>query len=154
MRASTPNSSMYKHKACQVIQPWRSFLFESRIRAVRHYHLDGRTFAASNFHIEVSLVWTRRMGVRTVNLMHAISISNERASGPCWLSFGCLDLNCDTYLMDERVRTGIHVVQSVAAIFPYLCLERNLEAWSNTEGRSDVCKLEQFEASRHRGRSG
>jgi hypothetical protein len=39
-------------------------------------------------------------------------------------------------------------------------LERNLEAWSNTECRPDVllkrpdgCKLEQFEASRHRGRS-
>jgi len=36
-------------------------------------------------------------------------------------------------------------------------LERNLEAWSNTKCRPDVllkrldgCKLEQFEASRHR----
>jgi hypothetical protein len=40
-------------------------------------------------------------------------------------------------------------------------LETNPEAWSNTECRSDGmlkrpdgCKLEQFEASRHRGRSG
>jgi hypothetical protein len=40
-------------------------------------------------------------------------------------------------------------------------LERNLEAWSNTESRPvvllkrpDGCKLEQFETSRHRGRSG
>jgi hypothetical protein len=40
-------------------------------------------------------------------------------------------------------------------------LERNPEAWSNTESRPDVllkrpygCKLEQFETSRHRGRSG
>jgi hypothetical protein len=39
-------------------------------------------------------------------------------------------------------------------------LERKSEAWSNTECRPDrllkcldVCKLEQFEASRHRGRS-
>jgi hypothetical protein len=39
-------------------------------------------------------------------------------------------------------------------------LERNPEAWSNTESRPDVllkrpdeCKLEQFETSRHRGRS-
>jgi hypothetical protein len=71
------------------------------------------------------------------------------------------ELNYDTCLMDKRVRMGINVVQTVAAIFPYLCLERNPEAWSNTEGRleglldrPDVCKLEQFEASRHRGRSG
>jgi hypothetical protein len=43
----------------------------------------------------------------------------------------------------------------------HICvLERNLEARSNTEGRPDGllnrpdgCKLEQFEASRHRGRS-
>jgi hypothetical protein len=34
--------------------------------------------------------------------------------------------------MDERVRTGIHVVWTIVA----------------------GCKLEQFEASRHRGRSG
>jgi hypothetical protein len=63
--------------------------------------------------------------------------------------------------MDERVRTGIHVVRTVAAIFPYLILERKSKAWSNTESRPDgllnrpdVCNLEQLEASRHRGRSG
>jgi hypothetical protein len=62
--------------------------------------------------------------------------------------------------MDERVWTGINVVRTVAAIFPYMCLERNSEAWSNIESRPDVllkrsdgCKLEQFEASRHRGMS-
>jgi len=56
---------------------------------------------------------------------------------------------------------GIHIVQKVAAIFPYLCFGRKSHSWSNTECRSDVllkrpdgCKLEQFEASRHRGRSG
>jgi len=43
----------------------------------------------------------------------------------------------------------------------HICvLERNLEVWSNTEccpdvllKRPDGCKLKQFEASRHRGRS-
>jgi len=133
----------------------KSLLFESRVRTVRHCRPDSRTSAARNFHIEASPVRTRRMGIQTVNLMQAISIS-----GPCWLSSGRLDLNCDTCLMDERIRTWIHVVHTVAAIFQYLCLKRNPEAWSNTEGRPngllnrpDVCKLEQFEASRHRGRS-
>jgi hypothetical protein len=37
----------------------------------------------------------------------------------------------------------------------HICvLERNPEAWSNTECRPDGCKLEQFEASRRKGRSG
>jgi len=56
--------------------------------------------------------------------------------------------------MDERVWT-------VAAIFPYLYFGKKSHSWSKTECRSDVllkrpnrCKLEQFEASRHRGRSG
>jgi len=74
---------------------------------------------------------------------------------------GRLDLNCDTCLMDECVRTGFHVVQTVTEIFPYLCLERNLEALSNTESspdgllnRPDGCKLKQFEASRYGERFG
>jgi len=140
---------------------WKSFLFESHDRTVRNCHPDGRTSTANNFHIKVPSVRTRRMGIRTVNLMHTISISDARASEPCWLSSGRLDLNCDTCLMDERVRTGIHFAQTVAVIFPYLCLERNPEACLNTEGRPngllnrlDVCKLKQVEASRHRGRSG
>jgi hypothetical protein len=63
--------------------------------------------------------------------------------------------------MDECVQTGIHIVQTVTAIFPYLCFERKSHRWLNTECRSNVLlkrpdgyKLEQFEASRHRGRSG
>jgi hypothetical protein len=117
---------------------------------VRHYRPNGRTSAASNFHIKASCVQTRRMAVRTGDLLHAISISVICTSGPWWLSSGCLDLNYDTYLMDERVWTGIHVVRTIATIFPYLILERKSEAWS----RPDVCKLEHFEDSRHRGRSG
>jgi hypothetical protein len=56
--------------------------------------------------------------------------------------------------MDERVQTGIHIVQTVAAIFPYQCFGKKSYSWSNTECRPDVllkrpdgCKLEQFEAS-------
>jgi len=93
--------------------------------------------------------------------MHAISISVARASGPWRLASGRLDFECDTCLMDERGRTGIHIVRTAAAIFPYLCFGRKSHSWSNTECLSDVllkrpdgCKLEQFEASRHRGRSG
>jgi hypothetical protein len=70
-----------------------------------------------------------------------------------------MDIECDTCLTDERVRTGIHVVQTIVVIFPYLCFGRKSHSWSNTEWRLDMllkrldgCKLEQFEASRHRGR--
>jgi hypothetical protein len=63
--------------------------------------------------------------------------------------------------MDERVQTGIHIVWTVAVIFTYLCFGKKSHSWSNIEWRLDVllkrpdgCKLEQFEASRHRGRSG
>jgi hypothetical protein len=44
---------------------------------------DGRTSAASNFLIKASRVWTGGMVIRTVHLMHAISISDARASEPC-----------------------------------------------------------------------
>jgi hypothetical protein len=70
---------------------------------VVHYGLDGRTSAASNFNIEASSVRTKRMVVRTVDVIHAIFIYDTRASGR-------MDLNCDTCLMDERIRTGFHVV--------------------------------------------
>jgi len=56
--------------------------------------------------------------------------------------------------MDERVRTGIHIVRIVTVIFPYLYFGKKSHSWSNTECRPDVllkrqdgCKLEQFEAS-------
>jgi hypothetical protein len=63
--------------------------------------------------------------------------------------------------MDERARTRIHIIQTVAEIFPYLCFGKKSHNWSNTECRPDVllkcwdgCKVEQFEASRHKGWSG
>jgi hypothetical protein len=70
------------------------------------------------------------------------------------LSFRRLNFECTTCLMDERVQMGIHIVQMVAAIFPYLRFGKTSHSWSNTECRPDVvlkrpdrCKLEQFEAS-------
>jgi hypothetical protein len=63
--------------------------------------------------------------------------------------------------MNERVRKGTHIVQTVAAIFPYLCFGKKSHSWLNTERHLDVllkcsdgCNLEQLEASRHRGRFG
>jgi hypothetical protein len=41
---------------------WKSFLFKSRVRTVRHYRPDGRMSAASNFHIRLSHVRTKGDG--------------------------------------------------------------------------------------------
>jgi hypothetical protein len=89
---------------------------------------DGRTSAASNFHIKALRVRTKVMVVRMLNQMHAISISDARAPEPWWLASKRLDFECDTCLINERVRTRIHVVWTVAAIFPYLCFGR--KSWS------------------------
>jgi len=123
---------------------------------------DGNTLAARNLHIKASRIQTIGSIVRTVDFMHAISIYEARASGPWGLTSGRLDFECMTCLMDERVRTEIHIVRTVAAIFPYLCFGKKSHSWSNTGRRSDVLRkrpdvrmqAEQFEASRHRGRSG
>jgi hypothetical protein len=124
-------------------------------------HPDSRTLAARNYHIEAWRFRTIGYVVRTVDLMHAISVYEARASEPYRLSSGRLNFECATCLMDEHVRTGIHIVQTVAAVFPYLCFEKKSHSWSNTEWRLDVllkrpegCKLEQLEAFWHRGRSG
>jgi hypothetical protein len=58
----------------------KSFLFESRVRTVRHYRPDGRTSAASNFLIRLRASRPWGMSVRTAELQHAISISVMRAS--------------------------------------------------------------------------
>jgi len=56
--------------------------------------------------------------------------------------------------MDERVRTGIHIVWTVAVIFPYLFFGKKSHSWSNTDCHlvvllksPDGCKMEQLEAS-------
>jgi len=122
---------------------------------------DGRISAARNFHMKASHIWTKGMVVQMVDQMHSISISVAHAFGQWRLAFGRLDFECDTCLRDERVRMGIHIVRTIAAIFPYLCFGRKSHSWSNTECRPDVllkhpdrCKLELFEASGHRGRFG
>jgi hypothetical protein len=133
----------------------------SRVWTVVPFRSDDRTSTTSNFHIKTSRVRTKGMVVRTVDLMHAISISDARASEPRGLTTGRMDFQCDTYLMNERVRTGFHIIWTVAANFPYLCFEKKSHSGLNTECHPDVllkrpdeCKLEQFETSRHRGRSG
>jgi hypothetical protein len=112
---------------------WRSFLFESPVRIVMPCRPDGHTFAVSNFHIKALRVQTMLMVIRTVGLMHAISIFDARGSGQYWLASGRQDLNCNTYLMDECVRT-------VVAIFPYLCFVKKswglIEHWGSS-GRAN-----------------
>jgi hypothetical protein len=126
----------------------------SRIQTVLPYRPNGRTLAARNFHIEA---WR----VRMIDLMHAISIYEACASGAWRPSSRRLNFECTTCLMDERVRMGIHIVRVVAAAFLYLCFGKKSYSWSKTEWHLDVllkrpdgCKLDQFKASRHRGRSG
>lgn len=60
---------------------WKSFLFESRDRTVRHSRLDSCTSAASNFQIGLHASWPCGMNVGTAILQHAISISTMCASG-------------------------------------------------------------------------
>jgi hypothetical protein len=43
---------------------------------------DDRTLAARNFHIKASCIRTKGLVFRTVDQMHAISISDARASRP------------------------------------------------------------------------
>jgi hypothetical protein len=58
------------------------FLDLSHIQTVLPCSPDGRTSTARNFHIKASRVRTKGMVVRTVDLMHAISMYVARASGP------------------------------------------------------------------------
>jgi hypothetical protein len=133
---------------------WRSFLFESRVRTVMPCRPDGRTFAASNFHIEALRVRTGRMVVRMVDLMHARP-DHADWHPDVWIWIAILALWMSTF---GRESTSSRRLQQSS----HICvLERNPEAWSNTEDRPDEllnrldgCKLEQFEAFRHRGRSG
>jgi len=157
-----------RHKASRRTTVWLAFQIShkffpefSRVQTVLPCRLDGCTLATRNFHIKAWRVRTEGCIVRTVDLMHTISIYEARASGPCRPLFGRLNFECSTCFMDERVQTGIHIVRTVAVVFPYLCFGKKSHSCLNTEWRLDVllkrpdgCKLEQFEASRHRGRSG
>jgi hypothetical protein len=79
---------------------------------------DSRTSAASNFHTNASLAQTKGMVVQKVDQMHIIFIFDASAPGERGLTSGCLDFECNTCLMDEHVRKGIHGIRTVAAIFP------------------------------------
>jgi hypothetical protein len=132
----------------------------SRVWAVLPCLPDGSSLAAHNFHIKAWRIRTTTFAVWTANLMHEIAIYEAWAFGPWRPSSGRLNFECTTCLMNERIRTGIHIVRTVVAVFPYLCFGKKSQSWSNTEWRLDVllkcpdrCKLEQFEASRHMGRS-
>jgi hypothetical protein len=61
---------------------WKSFLFKSRVRTVRHSRSDGLTFAASNFLIRLRSSGPWGISVRMAELQHTISISTMRASRP------------------------------------------------------------------------
>jgi hypothetical protein len=65
-------------------------------------------------------------------MMHAISISDAHAFGPCLLTSGHLDFECDTCFMDESVWTGIHVDRTVAAIFPNLLFRKEILKFGRT----------------------
>jgi len=122
---------------------------------------SGRSHFSCTQFIKAWHIRTMTPIVQTVNLMSAISIYEALTSGSWRPLSGRLIFKYATCLTDERVRTGIHIVQTIAAVFPYLCFGKKTHSWSNTEWRPNVllkrpngCKLEQFEASRHRGRSG
>jgi hypothetical protein len=75
------------------------------------------------------------------------------------MTSGRLNFVCTNCLMKDSIRTRTHIDWTVAAIFPYLCFGKKSHIWSNTERCPDMllrrpegCNLEQFEASRHRGR--
>jgi hypothetical protein len=67
------------------------------------------------------------MNVRTLIFYMQFSYLLDSGTDHGRMASGWLNLNYDSCLMDERVRTGIHVVRTVAAIFPYLNLERNMK---------------------------
>jgi hypothetical protein len=66
---------------------------------VRHCGPDGRTSIASNFLIKASRAQTKGMAVQTVDLLHAISIFVECASG--------------------RWQTGVRTVEFELRFLPY-----------------------------------
>jgi len=100
--------------------------------------------------------------IQTVALLpHGISIiRTDCPDNVDWHSNGC---KSSAHFALSRIAYGRnnHVVWTVAAVFPYLRLERKPFHFSNTERRLDVllrhpngCNLEQFEASRHKWESG
>jgi hypothetical protein len=138
LQFSSPGASIYRLRVRALserttMQPkfldfrWKSFLFESHARTVIHCRSDDRTSAASNFHIRLRTSepggWPSRRLIFYTQFPYLLYTRPDHGR----LASGRLNLNCDTCLMDERVRTGIHVIRTVESIFPYLKLERKSE---------------------------
>jgi hypothetical protein len=129
---------------------WKSFLFKSRVRTVRHWRPDGRMSSTSNFHIRLSRVRTkgdeRLDGWTSTCNFHICyapvqTMRGRRPNG--WSRIGNF-LN-----KIAHVRTGNHIVRTVYQSSLILNLER-IWSWSITDGRPDGllrcpdrCKLEQ-----------
>jgi hypothetical protein len=110
---------------------WKSFLFKSRVRTVRHWPPDGRTSAVSNFHIRLSTSGPWGMNVRTTILQHAISISAMRASGPWEADFWTVEVKSTISISDERTSgpmlTDVRTVVYELRFLPYL--------WARLDGK-------------------
>jgi hypothetical protein len=128
---------------------WKSFLFKSRVRTVRHWGPNGRTSAASNFHIKLSVSgprgWTSGRQFFNTQFPYLLCMrpDEERQTSGRW------HLNCDSCLIYDRVRTGNHIVWTVCQSSHILILER-IWRWLITDGHldgllrgPDGCKLEQ-----------
>jgi hypothetical protein len=110
---------------------WKSFLFKSRVRTVRHWRPDGRTSAASNFHIRLRASRPRGMNVRTAILQHAISISAMRASGPWDADVRTVEVKSAISLTDERAsRPMLTDVQTVIFELRFLS-----SLWARPDGK-------------------
>jgi hypothetical protein len=110
----------------------KSFLFRSCVWTVRHWRPDGRTSAASNFHIRLSASGQRGMNVRMAILQHAISISVMRASGPREADVRTVEVESAISLTNERASgpmlTDVRTVTFELRFLPYL--------WSRLDGKS------------------
>jgi hypothetical protein len=63
--------------------------------------------------------------VRTVGFLRYYFHIKSYTSGPWRLMSRRLNFVCTTCLMKDSIRTGTHIVQTVATVFPYLCFEQN-----------------------------
>jgi hypothetical protein len=115
----------------------KSFLYKNIVRTGWLDRQDGRTSTASNFHNRLLASGPRGRSVRTAKLQHAIPYlirvrpdHKEETSRRLKLNrqlpytmHQCPDhncqksgrfiLNCDSCLMEIRVRTGYHIVRTV-----------------------------------------
>jgi len=110
---------------------WKSFLFKSRVRTVRHCRLDCRTSAASNFHIRLLASGPWGMSVRTAELQHAISISAMRASGPWGAGVRTVEVESEISLLVART-SGPRLADVQTVIFEFRFLPYR---WARSDGK-------------------